>query len=133
MGRVTLHCLPHRALRAQPSLSATVPNAVTGVAHLVNPKRSHGAGERLPCRDVWLRLREVDPSGNHLPDPMTFEVRVGLEHWIEREPPERSGKTAALVRELLVEFPTEAIEELVEAFKQQRATQANRRIPIGYC
>ena len=48
MGRVTLHCLPHRALRAQPSLSATVPNAVTGVAHLVNPKCSHGAGERLP-------------------------------------------------------------------------------------
>jgi hypothetical protein len=78
------------------------------------------------CRDVWLRLTEVEPGGHHLPDPMTFEVRVGLEHWIEREPPERSGKIGSLIRELMVEFPTEAIEELVEAFKQQRATQ--RRI-----
>lgn len=73
------------------------------------------------CRDVWLHLNEVDPSGGHLPDPLTFEVRVGLENWVERDVPERSGKTAALVRELMVEFPSDAIKQFVEAHKQQRA------------
>lgn len=75
------------------------------------------------CRDVRLRLTEIEPQGKSLPNPLTFEVRVCLENWTEPEPPERSARVASLVRELLAEYPPTAIQALVDDLKQQRATE----------
>ena len=72
------------------------------------------------CRDMWLRLTEVNLQGRALREPLSFELRVDLRHFVEREPPQRSADVEALAREFLVRFPTERIEALVEQWLEQR-------------
>jgi hypothetical protein len=75
------------------------------------------------CTDVRLRLTEAAPTGDRLPNPLSFEVQVCLRHWVERDPPRRSAKMTALVRELLAEFPHDCIDELIDIRRKQRASK----------
>lgn len=75
------------------------------------------------CRDVFLTLTEVNLQGAALPDPLVFPLRVDLQSFVEREPPQRSSEVEALAREFLVQFPPARIEELVEHWHEQRAIQ----------
>ena len=72
------------------------------------------------CQDVWLTLTEVNLAGARLSEPLSFELRVDLRSFVEREPPQRNANIEALAREFLVRFPDERIEDLVAQWKEQR-------------
>jgi hypothetical protein len=84
---------------------------------------SHCLDLDCPCTDVWLQMTEVNLDGHPLASPLSFEVQACLRTWIEREPPRRSPEIDALVREFLVEFPPEWVDELIEIRRGQRAAQ----------
>lgn len=88
---------------------------VVSPAHCLEPE--------CACTDVWLQLAEIDLEGRALPQPLSFEVRVCLRHWIERERPSRPPRIEALVRELLAEFPTEWIQELIDIRRERQAAE----------
>jgi hypothetical protein len=87
--------------------------------------------EATPCLDpncscsiVTLRLSEVVPPGSAPRDRLTFTLRVCLKTWIEQDPPPRSLEVESLVREFLVRFRCERIDELGEAFQRAREIES---------
>jgi hypothetical protein len=75
------------------------------------------------CTDAWLTFTEVDLSGNGLPVPLSFEVRINLRDGRERRGPPRTAEVESLVREFLVRFPDERFEELVCRREEQRTAR----------
>ena len=53
------------------------------------------------CNAVFLTVTEVSDTGRSLTRPLPFRIRVDLERWQAREPPERSPEVDAWIREFL--------------------------------
>lgn len=75
------------------------------------------------CRIVTLKLLELVPPVAEPRDRLTFTLRVDLRTWMEEDPPPRSLEVESLVREFLVRFPAERIDELNHEFERARATE----------
>ena len=85
------------------------------------------------CTDAWLTFTEVDLSGNALPVPLRFEIRLNLRDGRERRGPPRAAEVEALVREFLVRFPDERFQELVHRRQEQRtAKQRLETYPVEH-
>ena len=57
------------------------------------------------CTEVAFTVREVARNGQDAAEAMAFQVRVEGQTWEEIEPPPRSAEVAALVQELLRDYP----------------------------
>ena len=57
------------------------------------------------CNQLSLRFTEVSDSGDSLNNPISFSAQIELESWQEYEPPQRSPKISAWVREFLNDCP----------------------------
>jgi hypothetical protein len=75
------------------------------------------------CRIVTLKFLELVPSMAEPRDRLTFTLRVNLRTWMEQDRPPRSLEVESLVREFLVRFPPERIDELNHEFDQARTIE----------
>lgn len=70
------------------------------------------------CNEVFLTFTEVADSDRSLRDPVSFAIRVNLESWHESEPPERSPKVTAWVREFLDQCPSTRRAEFKASYEE---------------
>jgi len=78
------------------------------------------------CNAVFLTFTEVAESDCSLRNPLSFTVRVDLESWREREPPERSPEVSAWIREFLDQCPPARRAEFKASYEEGRRIAKRR-------